>query len=94
MTPIVSTFNDEIPALDVAQFPQPLENSVPETRLCPRRTTPKLADPIDLRGRLRFGPRSRDDETACNSADEFAPIHHRIALSACSISGVPFNRTA
>jgi hypothetical protein len=54
--PVVSALDDDVLALDVPEFPQPLKKSRPDVRglRAGRRGTPEKADPIDFRGRLRL----------------------------------------
>ena len=67
--------DDEVAALDVAEIAQPIFERVEQRRNRLGRRPQEKAHPIHLRGRLRLGNGSRDDDAARDSADESPPIH-------------------
>ena len=65
LLPVPATLDEDVLALDVPQFPQPLEESLPEApRGAGRRGAPEKAYPIDFRGRLCPGGERRGEEAA------------------------------
>jgi hypothetical protein len=62
--PVPSTLDEDVLAVDVPQFTQPLEESLPgePTPRAVRRGTPEKAYPIEFPGLLRLGRERRNDE--------------------------------
>jgi hypothetical protein len=74
---VESALDEDVLALDVPQFLQPLEESLPDARgpRGGRREAPEKAYPIDFRGRLGLSGERRKNETENENDHEPDPPH-------------------
>src|SRR4051812_11263489 len=74
---VIATFYDDVPAVDVAELAQPLEESGPDMPglRARHRSATEYADSKDFRLRLRLGDHRHGKEAARDHFNECSPIH-------------------
>jgi hypothetical protein len=75
-------FDDDVLALDIAEFAKTLPELLQSRLRRDGRTAREKADPIDLPRRLRLDGERRGEEAERCTGDECPPVHHSITWSA------------
>jgi len=75
---VISTLDDDVLAVDVAELAQPLEECAPDMPglWARHRSATEYADSKDLRLQLRLGDHRRGKEAARDNFKECSPIYH------------------